>query len=137
MHFRRVIFIEALKNRKGQALVEFAIILPILLLLVMGIIEFGLIFNAYLTIQNASREGARYGITGASDADIVSLVRSDCSALQSTYLTVNVTPAEGSRITGDTLVVSVSYSYHMVTPIISSLFSNVVVLNAQTSMRME
>lgn len=128
---------EALKNKKGQAMVEFAVILPILLLLVMGIIEFGLIFNAYLTIQNASREGARYGITGASDADIVSLVRSDCSSLQSTYLTVNVTPTEGSRNSGDTLVVSVSYSYHMVTPIISSLFSNVVALNAQTSMRME
>lgn len=128
---------EALKNKKGQAMVEFAVILPILLLLVMGIIEFGLIFNAYLTIQNASREGARYGITGASDADIVSLVRSDCSSLQSTYLTVNVAPAEGSRNSGDTLVISVSYSYHMVTPIISSLFSNVVALNAQTSMRME
>ena len=118
-------------------MVEFAIILPILLLLIMGIIEFGLIFNAYLTIQNASREGARYGITGASDTEITSLVISDCASLQSTDLTVNITPAETSRNSGDTLVVSIKYNYHMITPIISSLFGNAVVLSAQTSMRME
>lgn len=125
-----------LKNKKGQAMVEFAIILPILLLLIMGIIEFSLMLNSYLTIQNASREGARYGITGASDSDITNLVISDCSGLQSTDITVNPTPS-GTRNSGDTLVVNVSYNYHMITPIISNIFGNIIVLKAQTSMRME
>ncbi|GAB4526497.1 MAG: hypothetical protein Kow0063_00810 [Anaerolineae bacterium] len=53
-------------NRKtrGQSLVEFALILPILLLLILGIIEGARIIWAYITVQNAAREAARYAITG-------------------------------------------------------------------------
>lgn len=49
------------KRGKGQSLVELAIILPILLIILLGIIDFGRVFYAYVTITNASREGARYG----------------------------------------------------------------------------
>jgi len=49
-------------GQKGAALAEFAIILPLLLLLVFGIIEFGLILYNKQVITNASREGARSGI---------------------------------------------------------------------------
>lgn len=61
---------KSLKNEKGQSLVEFAIILPILLLVVMAILEFGMMLNNYLTIQNAAREGARVGIAGGTDTQI-------------------------------------------------------------------
>ncbi len=53
-------FIRARKE-KGQSLVELAIILPLLLLILLGIIDFGRVFYSYVTITNASREGARYG----------------------------------------------------------------------------
>lgn len=49
---------------KGQGLVEFALILPILLLLLLGIFEFGRVIWAYITVQTAAREAARYAITG-------------------------------------------------------------------------
>jgi Flp pilus assembly protein TadG len=49
-------------HEAGQELVEFALILPLLLLLFLGIIEFGRAMLAYNTIANAAREGARYGI---------------------------------------------------------------------------
>lgn len=49
-------------NRKGQSIVEFALILPLLLILIMGIIQFGLILSGYVSITNAAREGARIGI---------------------------------------------------------------------------
>lgn len=45
----------------GQSLVEFALILTPLFLLLLGIIQFGFIFNAYVTMTNAAREGARTG----------------------------------------------------------------------------
>ena len=50
------------RREAGQELVEFALILPLLLLLFLGIIEFGRAILAYNTIANAAREGARYGI---------------------------------------------------------------------------
>lgn len=55
------------RTRRGQSLVEFALTLPILLMLMFGIVEFGRIFQAWVTIQNAARMAARYGTTGAYD----------------------------------------------------------------------
>lgn len=49
-------------NRRGATLVEFALILPLLIILIFGIIEFGLIMYDQQVITNAAREGARYGI---------------------------------------------------------------------------
>ncbi len=43
----------------GQALVEFALVLPLLLVLVLGIIKFGILFNNYITLTNAVVNGAR------------------------------------------------------------------------------
>ena len=47
------------KRESGQAMVEFAIVLPVLLVLVFGIIQFGIVFNHYLTLTDAVRAGAR------------------------------------------------------------------------------
>jgi hypothetical protein len=52
------------KRRKGQTLAEFAITLPIVLIMMFGIIEFGRIFQAWVTLQNAARAAARYASTG-------------------------------------------------------------------------
>ena len=48
------------RSEKGQAMVEFALCLPVLLILVCGIIDFGWIYYNQITINNAAREGARY-----------------------------------------------------------------------------
>ncbi|HET92016.1 MAG TPA: pilus assembly protein [Chloroflexi bacterium] len=50
--------------RHGQTMVEFALILPLLLLLLFGIIEFGLIFHAWLTVESGARQAARYAVSG-------------------------------------------------------------------------
>lgn len=56
-------------SNRGQTLAEFAISLPILLLLLFGILEFGRLFQSWVTIQNAARQAARYAITGAYNED--------------------------------------------------------------------
>ena len=126
-----------IKNQKGQSLVEFAIILPILLLLILGIAEFGIMLNSYLTIQNVAREGARFGITGGSDTEIIALIKATSPNLTAADMSITITPSEANRKSGDTMQVKVTYSYHVIVPIISSLVGNVIALNAQTSMRIE
>lgn len=49
------------RDDEGQNIVEFALLLPLLMYILMGIIQFGFIFAAYLTLNNAVREGARWG----------------------------------------------------------------------------
>ncbi|HEY8891448.1 MAG TPA: TadE/TadG family type IV pilus assembly protein [Clostridium sp.] len=128
---------KSLKNEKGQSLVEFAILLPVLLLLLMGILEFGLMLNSYLTINNSAREGARLGIVEGSNPEIYELIKTISPNLDSENLEVNITPNDGSRKSGDTITVEVVYNYKVTIPIISNILGNVMVLKAQTSMRIE
>lgn len=57
------------KNQYGVAIIEFALVLPILLVLVMGIIEFGYIFNGYIILTGAAREGARVAVVTIDDVE--------------------------------------------------------------------
>ena len=125
-----------MKN-KGQAIVEFAIILPILILLLMGIIEFGLFFNTYLNITFASKEGARIASldTNASNATILASIKGTMPS--TTNVTLTVTP-QPPRVTGTTVTVTVSTNYTFITPVVSSLMpSNPYNISAATSMRSE
>lgn len=54
----------------GQSLVEFALVLMPLFLILLGIIQFGFIFNAYVTITNSAREGARTGTVYIYDSSL-------------------------------------------------------------------
>ena len=51
----------------AQGMVEFALVLPLLLMLIFGIIEFGRIFQAWLSVQNSARFAVRYAVTGQYD----------------------------------------------------------------------
>jgi Flp pilus assembly protein TadG len=63
---------------RGQELVEYALVFPLLFLLLFGLLEVGLIAYSYNTIANAARAGARYGIIYPDDAaGIESAVRSE------------------------------------------------------------
>ncbi|WP_119071745.1 TadE/TadG family type IV pilus assembly protein [Aggregatilinea lenta] len=59
------------RSRRGQTMAEFALTLPILLMLMFGVIEFARIFHAWITLQNSARTAARYAVTGQWDEDSV------------------------------------------------------------------
>jgi hypothetical protein len=61
------------RGRKGQSLVEFALMLPFLLLLIFMIIEFGRMFQTWVTLQNSARAAARYTSTGQVNYDLFDL----------------------------------------------------------------
>jgi Flp pilus assembly protein TadG len=52
------------RRDNGQAMVEFAMLAPVFFLLFFGIAEAGMLFNAWVSVQDASERGARYAITG-------------------------------------------------------------------------
>jgi len=68
-----------LHNSRGQSMVEFMMILPLILTLIFGIIEAARIFHAWVSIENAVRSGSRYAVTGDwSDQDCLELFGSEC-----------------------------------------------------------
>ncbi len=64
------------RERRGSAVVEFAVILPLLLTLLMGIIEFGWVFMVRQTLTNAAREGCRIAVLNtATEDDVATRIR--------------------------------------------------------------
>lgn len=108
------------KNENGASAVEFAIILPLLLVLLFGIIEFGIIIYDKAVLTNASREAARAGIVSqsprATEEDIIGIAENYCANYLITfgslpappYVTVTFPP---SLTFGNDLKVSTTYSY--------------------------
>jgi len=70
-----------LRKRKGQALVEFALVLPFLIILVLGIMEFGWLTKNQLTVDNAAREGARSAALGKSISEITSVIQNQTTTV--------------------------------------------------------
>lgn len=62
------------RNDRGAAAVEFALVVPILLTLVFGIVDFGLAINRYAVVNNAAREGVREASLGATESEIRTVV---------------------------------------------------------------
>jgi len=139
-------------NKNGTAIVEFAIVLPILLILVFGIIEFSLVLYDKAMITNASREGARAGIVFRADpdtGDYYPLTNAEITAVVNKYLSnylitfggpktaTTIITRDGSSPGGE-LKVNVAFSYNfLVLPNFVSSLVNPINLNAVTSMRFE
>lgn len=126
-------------NQKGVASIEFAIVLPLLLLMIFGTIEFGLLFYNKQVITNASREGARAGITHQSSASVRQIVRDYCQDKLIGLSThpdvadsdITVTPPDAQN--DMTVTVNINYSLFFA-PLIGISQTT---LSARTIMRME
>lgn len=106
------------RKQKGQAIVEFAIIAPSLLLIVLGIIQFGIVFNNYMALTDAVRAGARQAAVGRTAADpigsTIDRVRGAAGHLDQADLTVSVSPADPATWTqGGDVTVEASYPYEI------------------------
>lgn len=109
----------------GQSLVEFAIVLPVLLALVIGIFEFGRAWNVYQVITNAAREGARIGVvqTTGSESVVTDAIEDylDRAALDESLATVTIDGFEDGTGTPLTVQVDYPYVFEFVGPIVGFL----------------
>ena len=115
---------------KGQSLVEFSLVLPVFLLILAGMVDFGVGLYSDITIANAAREGARLGVTmpysssspGTFTNAIEERVRDMASGLDTTKLTVTTSCLRQFGSTwnscsgtpyqsGDAVVVNVDYTF--------------------------
>lgn len=132
------IFSRLFKDQHGQAMVEMALILPILLMLCVGIFEFGRIMGSSMVINNLARDGARYGVVGHTDTEIRNLISAEHAWLDEGNMIVTITPEYGFRTTGDTLVVDIDYSVPLMTTFFANIVStDTVSLSASCAMRVE
>ena len=132
-------------NGTGQAVVEFAIVLPVLLLLILGLINLGVLVNSQIIITQAAWEGARAGATldpssSTGDTYIRGAVRSAMIGLSNpSAITIDISPPEDQRNAmdwpkprGEPLTVRLEYTLSLTLP-----FPVTVSLKAQATSRIE
>ena len=124
------------RDERGQSLVEFALVLPMLLLILIGIIDFGQVFSTELVIEGAALDAARYASVGATDAQVNQVIQQDCATLQTSLLTVTIAPTQGNRVSGQPVVVTISYPVNLALPL-TAFLPNPLVVHAATAMRVE
>lgn len=133
------------KNADGASAVEFALVLPILILVVFAIIEFSVALYDKAMITNASREGARAGIVfripPVTDEEIGNVVSTHLGASLITFggpAAANTTVTRNGSNPGDELKVTVDYTYtFLLIPNIITRLSGGMTMVAETVMRME
>lgn len=126
-----------LKKSSGQAIVEFALVLPLFILLMVGILDFGLFFNSYINVAFSSKEGARMASLDTSLSNLAIEASVKATMPSASNVTVTVSPP-APRITGSLVAVTVSAQHTFFTPVISSLLpSNPYTISSATSMRSE
>ena len=133
------------RNERGQALIEFALLAPLIFVFLFVIIDFGIGINHRVVVTNTAREAARYGATGKSADQIKARAVEQSGGLVSNanvevrFFDVN---GDGNLLPGDSVAVRLLYSYQLVTPLagIGKLWGGTATsfeMNACTDMRLE
>lgn len=124
-------------------MVEFALLLPIFLVVIFIIVDFGVGISRWVILTNSTREGARLGAVGASTAEISVKVASTSNGLLDPadvtvyYLDKDGNGSPGDR--GDSVVVESDYQYGLITPLsaILNLAFDSIDFHSCTDMRLE
>jgi len=130
-------------GQRGQALVEFAFVLPLLLFVLFATVDFGIGLTRWIAVTNAAREGARLGAVGADEGAIrQKVIDTSNDILADGVIAVAYADVDGGGIgPGDSVVVDVQHEYNLISPlgrilgIIPSLDS--ITLSACSDMRLE
>jgi Flp pilus assembly protein TadG len=100
------------RNEQGQTMVEFTLVLPVLMVVLFGIIQFGITFKDYVALTDAVRAGARTAavsrLSGTPTTDTVNRVKDASGDLDTSKVNVTVTT---TWVHGDEVVVKATYPY--------------------------
>lgn len=107
----------ARNTEMGQSLVEFSLILPILLILLFAIVDFGRAFYTWNSLSQAAREGARVAAVQGTSTQIDSAVTAAMGGLTTTSPTLTRTYTNVQAAKGETVTITLGYQFEYVTPI--------------------
>ena len=117
------------RGDRGAAAVEFALVLPFLLLIVSGIIDFGRAYNAQITLTHAAREAARVWALGGTAAATTTAAQGAATGLS------NVTATTTTCTFGAATTVTVTADFSYITPFVANLVPSRTSLSADGVMR--
>jgi len=124
----------AVRRERGSAVVEFALVLPLLLVITLALVQVGLLARDRLLVEAASRAGAREAAVTADEGAVRDAAIGAGPGLDPALVTVTVSRA-GSR--GDPVTVDVAYDMPVRVPFVDWLFGSSIALEASATDRQE
>jgi Flp pilus assembly protein TadG len=126
------------RERRGAALVEFAIVAPILMLILIGMIEFGRAMAVQQNVTTAAREAAREAtLLGATVDSVEEVAEEYVSQVPAGEISVDITPTLDTIECGDLVTVSVSVPLSAISKLGSTWFGDEITISASAVMRKE
>ncbi|WP_243354980.1 TadE/TadG family type IV pilus assembly protein [Bacillus litorisediminis] len=126
-----------IRDERGQSIVEMALILPLLLLLLAGIIDLGRVLYTTSHLHQTSQETVRLGGLGKTDEEIVQFARNYFELGNPDLLQINITPSDDVRKSGEYVKVSIDYPLELITPILNQFLPNPVTIHTDSTIRVE
>lgn len=128
-----------MSSQRGQATVELALTLTVLVFLLFGIVDFGRAFHAYIALEHAGREASRVASIGGSNAEIIDAAQSASMGLNIADLVIEISPLnEAERTRGTQAEITIIYPFDVITPLVGRFFpENPFPLSSITVMRVE
>ena len=137
----KLIKLKKLKNSyyvKGQASLEFVLVIPVLVLVIMIVSQLGYLVYYQNVLEQSAREGARIVSTTNSDNLAYQRVMKMCSNLDNSRLKVDINSSGGNlRSVGDIVTVNLTYNYSGIFKLINLVMGNDVFIKSSSSARME
>jgi TadE-like protein len=125
------------RSQRGQALVETALVLPVLLIILMGIFDFGRAIFAYNAVSNSAREAVRLAIVKQNATEVEDEAKRSAIGLDPNEIDVTFSiPDCGTILLGCTARVKVDHQWTAITPIIGNLVGPIQ-LSSTTEMKIE
>lgn len=140
MRVLRQVLNNLIKSERGAAAVEFALLLPILVLLVIGIMQFGILFNYYISITHAAREGVRWAALENPESTVKQKTIAAAPSLNPLLTESNITvsnPAPTIENQGDPVTVTVSYTVPIDVPLMQTFLGSSFTLVSSATQRIE
>ena len=106
------------RAQRGLAILEMALIMPLVVFLLLLVADFGLLFYGYVGASNALREGARCGAVGYSDSAVIERVDEASGFVDTVELTLS--SRAGAQI-GDDFTVTGTFKHSWLTPVVGGL----------------
>jgi len=125
------------KGQWGQSITEFALIAPLLLLLIFGIIDLGRYFYGYMQIQIAAQETVRLGGLGKTDAEIRAFAANYTGITDPAKLIVTIVPNDTTRKSGEYVTVVLQRPFDFITPLPPEVTDGIVQIKGSSTIRVE
>jgi hypothetical protein len=122
---------------EGQATVETALTLPIVLIALLLIVQVGIVVRDALALAQAAREGARTAAITARDDEAVTAIRRSAGPLDADRIAIEISPAAGGRVRGEAITVRLAYVERLSIPIVSRIVALDLPLRATTTTQLE